>query len=215
MGLPGAGNLVVANGEDGIDVSGSDFNLVSGNAVGTTLFTMARQLESGPPRRPGQQERWHQCWAAQARPTPWAVSHRLDPSGQFTIPGGNLSVEIRRSGSCSREWIKSREQLTRTSQSGISCSGISSGPAPMAKDPVANGNDGILLGNSAENTIGGANGFYPDGTISSLSGNLISGNAVCRVELNGNSTTGNLVLGNRIGMDLAGTRHVPNVRKAS
>ena len=34
--------------------------------------------------------------------------------------------------------------------------------------PVANGQDGILLGNSAANTIGGANGFYPDGSISSL-----------------------------------------------
>ena len=80
----------------------------------------------------------------------------------------------------------------------------------MARAPVANGNDGILLGNSAANTVGGANGFYPDGTISSLSGNLISGNTSAGVELNGNSTTGNLVLGNRIGMDLTGQTAVPN-----
>ena len=48
VGLPVAGNLVVANTEDGIDViNGSDFNLISGNAVGTTLFT-GSEIGSGP-----------------------------------------------------------------------------------------------------------------------------------------------------------------------
>ena len=42
------------------------------------------------------------------------------------------------------------------------------GTSADGKGPVANGHDGILLGNSAKNTIGGANGFYPDGSLSSL-----------------------------------------------
>ena len=69
---------------------------------------------------------------------------------------------------------------------------------------------GIMLGSTTANTIGGVNGLNPDGSISSLLGNVLSGNAQGGLQLNGSSTTGNLILGNRIGTDLAGATARPN-----
>ena len=117
------------------------------------------------------------------------------------VVSGNKAVGIH---------VQGNDQSGSSSKQGNLVLGNLVGTSADGKGPVANGNDGILLGNSAANTVGGANGFYPDGTISSLSGNLISGNTSAGVELNGNSTTGNLVLGNRIGMDLTGQTAVPN-----
>ena len=69
---------------------------------------------------------------------------------------------------------------------------------------------GIMLGSTTANTIGGVNGLNPDGSISSLLGNVLSGNAQGGLQFNGSSTTGNLILGNRIGTDLAGATARPN-----
>ena len=69
---------------------------------------------------------------------------------------------------------------------------------------------GIMLGSTTANTIGGVNGLNPDGSISSLLGNVLSGNAQRGLQFNGSSTTGNLILGNRIGTDLAGATARPN-----
>ena len=203
VGLPGAGNLVVAN-EDGIVVSdGSDSNLISGNAVGTTLFT-GSEIGIGPPVDLGNKDDGIKVSSSSANTIGGA--NQLDSSGQFTVRGGNVvsgnkAVGIR---------VLGNDSFGSSSKQGNLVLGNLVGTSADGKGPVANGNDGILLGNSAANTVGGANGFYPDGTISSLSGNLISGNTSAGVELNGNSTTGNLVLGNRIGMDLTGQTAVPN-----
>ena len=42
---------------------------------------------------------------------------------------------------------------------------------------LGNGQYGIMLGSTTANTIGGVNGLNPDGSISSLLGNVLSGNA--------------------------------------
>ena len=55
----GAGNLVVANRNYGIEIRPrADFNTVSGNAVGTTLATGSR-IGTGPPVNLGNHERWN------------------------------------------------------------------------------------------------------------------------------------------------------------
>lgn len=63
-----------------------------------------------------------------------------------------------------------------------------------------NAGDGVFV-SSANNTIGG---------LSAADRNVISGNGVDGIEINGASATGNLVLGNFIGTDAAGTASVRN-----
>jgi len=65
---------------------------------------------------------------------------------------------------------------------------------------LGNGN-GVVLVDTADNVIGGA---APGQT------NTISGNAGAGILLTGPTTTGNLVLGNRIGADRSGSLAVPN-----
>lgn len=65
-----------------------------------------------------------------------------------------------------------------------------------AGEPVANGNVGLLLSNSANNQIGGA---------ASGEGNVVSGNGLHGIQLDGSGSTGNTIRGNRIGTDSSGT----------
>jgi uncharacterized repeat protein (TIGR01451 family) len=65
---------------------------------------------------------------------------------------------------------------------------------------LGNGFEGVSISNGANNnTIGGVG-----------AGNLISGNAQNGISIFGAGTSGNLVLGNQVGTDLAGTAAVPN-----
>ena len=50
---------------------------------------------------------------------------------------------------------------------------------------VANGQDGITIGSSSDNTVGGVNGLNADGSIASMSGNLISGNTSAGLTITG------------------------------
>src|SRR5262249_29527709 len=63
--------------------------------------------------------------------------------------------------------------------------------------PLGNGSDGVLLENGATgNTIGGT---------TASARNVISGNTVCNVLIQGTGTDGNRVQGNSIGTNAAGT----------
>ena len=66
---------------------------------------------------------------------------------------------------------------------------------------LANGNDGVNFVGTSFDTVGGT---------TSRAGNLISGNAYDGVEINGSGATGNLVAGNFIGTDTAGTAALAN-----
>ena len=66
----------------------------------------------------------------------------------------------------------------------------------------SNRNQGVLVeAGASNNTIGGTGAGE---------GNLISGNQGQGVEINGSATTGNVLLGNVIGLNAAGTADVPN-----
>ncbi len=67
---------------------------------------------------------------------------------------------------------------------------------------AAGNNTGIYVTNSANNTIGGA---------ASALRNVISGNNIDGINLNGAGTTGNTVLGNYIGVDANGTADLGNL----
>src|SRR5207302_6864788 len=68
---------------------------------------------------------------------------------------------------------------------------------------LANGADGVLINNGYNNTIGDS----APGT-----GNVISGNAAQGVEISGALASFNVVQGNRIGTDPAGTAARPNAQ---
>lgn len=68
--------------------------------------------------------------------------------------------------------------------------------------PLGNRNNGITIFTSSTNQIGGA---------AEGSGNLISGNAGSGVNLNGITSTGNLIQGNLIGVNSNGTAAIPNL----
>ncbi len=88
IGMPGAGNLVVANGNDGINIQqGSDNNLVSGNAVGTTL-TPSASIGIGPPVNLGNAQEGIAVSGSSGN-TIGGVN--IVSQGQFTQFAGNLS----------------------------------------------------------------------------------------------------------------------------
>lgn len=66
---------------------------------------------------------------------------------------------------------------------------------------LGNGNDGVLIDGGVANLIGGASG---------AEGNVISGNGSVGVEIRGGSSTGNALLGNKIGTDATGSFAVGN-----
>lgn len=75
--------------------------------------------------------------------------------------------------------------------------------------PIANTLNGVLIFNRAANNIVG----NPTGTPGTGAGNVISGNGVHGVAIDGNNvagTTGNQVMGNLIGTDIAGVGPVAN-----
>lgn len=73
---------------------------------------------------------------------------------------------------------------------------------PAGKEALPNEFEGIWLAPGAkDNRIGGSN---PD------EGNVISGNALFGISIDGEGTTGNEVLGNLIGTDPTGTLDIPN-----
>ncbi len=86
-----------------------------------------------------------------------------------------------------------------TSSNVLSGDEIGDGPAAYQS---FNGGDGVLVQNSASSNIVGGS--------TAGSGNVISGNAVCGVYIKDAGTTGNLVAGNLIGTNDAGTASDPN-----
>ena len=129
--------------------------------------------------------------------------NQLDSQGQISTGalGGNVVSGNGQNGID----VSGNESFPRVPDLGNLVIGNLVGTRADGEVTVANGQDGILLGNSAENTIGGVNVFYPDGSLSTLNGNLISGNELSAWNSTARPTTGNLVIGNRIGTDLTGT----------
>ena len=84
------------------------------------------------------------------------------------------------------------------------------GTDATGENALGNGQDGILIGLGATgNTIGGTDGTDPSSGITGA-GNLISGNGLSGVEISSTGSTGNVVLGNYIGVDALGTKPMGN-----
>ena len=115
--------------------------------------------------------------------------------------------------------------ISGNSSSGIHLSGTNTssnviggnliGTSKMGSGPVeANGSVqtiGVLIDQGASgNTIGRLNQVNEDGTVTRTDSNVISGNSNFGVEISGNGTTDNTVMGNYIGTDKNGVFSVGN-----
>ena len=202
IGLPGAGNLVVSNKNNGIEISfGADFNSVSGNAVGTTLVPSSF-IGIGPPVNLGNGSNGIYLNDVSANTIGGADEIA---AGNITLLGGNVVSSNSQAGI-----DVSGNDLSLPGNQGNVILGNLVGTDAEGNGSVGNASTGIQLDISANDTIGGVNGLNPYGSLSSFSGNLISGNASDGLDLEGTTTSGNLVIGNRIGTDLAGTGAIPN-----
>ena len=95
-----------------------------------------------------------------------------------------------------------------TAKSGTLVSGNFIGTDPSGTYAVGNGSDGVLVYGSSANTIGGATGSPGTGL-----GNVISGNSQAGIQIDnpgGTEAIDNLVIGNLIGTNVAGTARLSN-----
>jgi hypothetical protein len=202
--ITGSGNLVVANGNDGIEInSGSDFNVVSGNAVGTTLAT-GSSIGIGPPVNLGNASEGISVVNSSGNTI--GGTDQLDAKGNITLRGGNVVSSNGQSGI----FVSGNDSFLGSGKQGNVILGNLVGTSADGSVGVGNASIGVTVGDSANNTIGGVNVLNPDGSLSGFSGNLISGNQSDGLQFNQTGTTGNLVIGNRIGSNLTGTRALPN-----
>jgi hypothetical protein len=206
IGLPGAGNLIAANQNNGVEIFGSsDINVISGNAIGTTLVT-GSGIGIGPPVNLGNAADGISVEGSSANTIGGLTV--LDSTGHVSSLGGNV---VSGNGQSGILIVGNDISLPPTSHDlGNIVLGNLIGTRADGTLVVGNGEDGIQIGDSAANTIGGSNSLNPDGSIASLRGNVASGNQRRGIQLNGSLTTGNLIVGNRIGTDLAGATARPN-----
>lgn len=143
--------------------------------------------------------------------------NRIGTDESGTEARGNLACGVRISGGSTSNTIGGTEDgagnlISGNSENGIEITGSNTsantvlgnriGTDADGAAAVPNEHNGILLaGGAANNTIGSTD---------AAGSNTISGNTLCGVRIEGDSTAGNTVLGNVIGLSAAGTAVVPN-----
>ena len=192
IGLNAAGTAVLGNGRDGVLV-GAAGNSIGGAAPGAGNVISGNQYGVN---------------IAGAGATGNMVRGNLigtDPSGAFgTTAFGNLTYGLHIGSGASGNTIGGVTAAESNVVGGNKENGIlllTGAHDNLVQNNViaANGHNGIIIDDSQNNTIGGP-------------GNLISGNSHSGILINGAGATGNLVQGNRIGTNAAGTAAFANER---
>lgn len=136
-----------------------------------------------------------------------------DTSGSSDLGNGTQGVFIHQDASENRVGgaADARNVVSGNNGSGIYIEGASTranvvlgnlvGTDASGTSALGNSGNGILISESPDNTIGAAGDNFS---------NLVSGNQGAGVRILGTTATGNQVLGNRIGTDIAGTAALGN-----
>src|SRR5208283_2922903 len=185
------GNVVSSNGQAGISVLGNDLsppgnlgNVILGNLVGTSADGLGSVGNASIGIIVGDS----------ANNTIGGVNG-LNPDGSLSTFNGNLVSGNQSYGM----------QFNNTLTAGNLAIGNRIGTDLSGTRALPNTDDGVLITLGAlHNTIGAAN-------LDGSAANVISGNSQSGIEINGNGTTDNVVLGNRIGLTAAGTSALPNL----
>jgi parallel beta-helix repeat protein len=135
----------------------------------------------------------------------------LDAKGVTAIPNGQIGISLTKStgdtiggtssGAANLISGNVSNGIEVSGGSGLLIQGNTIGLAATGETAKANGGEGILIEGSAENTIGGS----VEGA-----GNLISGNSGDGIGVETSASTGNLIQGNTIGIDLANSKPIGN-----
>ena len=174
IGEPGAGNLIGSNRRGGIDLTSfASGNLIQANAIGTTLA-----VGNGIGLGPGNLGNGSDGIAM--------LSASSNTVGGTAAGAGNVI-----SGNTG-------EGVDVLDGSGNLLLGNFIGTGADGATPRPNTADGVFIGGSGGNTVGGT---------AAGAGNVISGNAKNGVDIEGVASAGNLVLDNVIGVDA--TRRLP------
>ena len=169
----GSGNVIAGNAVDGVVLNGAVANVLAGNRIGTKADGQAA-LANGD-----------DGVLIDGASTGNTIGGAAPGAGNLVSGNAQFGVWIWGAGVDSN--------VVQGNQIGINAAGAAA---------IANGADGVLVGNQAVgNTIGGT---------ASGAANVISGNAASGVHVTDPGTTADLVLGNRIGTNAAGNAAIAN-----
>jgi hypothetical protein len=199
------GTAALANGQDGIDIrSGATANTVGGTAAGAGNLISGNGdagVEVSDPGTSGNV----------------VLGNRIgtDVNGTAAL-GNSRGVAVNRAATANTVGgtaLGSRNVLSGNTNTGVSLndSGTSGnvvlgnliGTDVSGTAALGNTNDGVLIKDATANTVGGT---------ATGSANLISGNGHHGVYITGSGTSGNVVLGNKIGTDQSGTAKLGNAQ---
>jgi titin len=169
----------------GIDLSTNGNNFIVGNYIGTNVEGTAA-LPNGASLS-GQEQGGVRIFSTSSSNTIGGTA-----PGDRNLISGNKNYGIRIDSGSNRVW-------------GNLLGPDNNGETSLTTDYTR----GVLIQNAASNTIGGITGVTPEGDCRGAC-NVISGNGGGGIEINGSSSTGNLVQGNRIGTNAAGTAALGN-----
>jgi hypothetical protein len=172
---PGAGNLISGNASEGVFVSAGAGNAVQGNFVGTD-GTGTAAVPNG--------------YAGNGDGVIVSDGATNTLIGGTAAGAGNVLSGNHRYG-----------LLLNLNSSGATVQGNFIGTDVTGAAALGNGMDGVYVGGSSNNLIGGTTTF---------AANVISANGGDGVDVNGASATGNRIQGNRVGTDVTGTAALGN-----
>ncbi|MBX7221352.1 MAG: fibronectin type III domain-containing protein [Blastocatellia bacterium] len=206
IGTEQTGATALPNGGDGVGIDGSN------NMIGGTTST-ARNVISGNsgygiyvvnPTSVGNQIQGNYIGitASGTAALPNIYGIEVDDAQMTTIGGQAAGSGNVISGNTNNGiFILTTSAVNNPMNTAIQGNFIGTNPAGVSAIP--NGDNGIAVGNSAGNQIGGTNAALA---------NVISGNADDGLEIAGNQAQNNIVQGNFIGTNVGGTAPLGNVR---
>jgi CSLREA domain-containing protein len=199
IGTDSTGTIARPNADGGMQVNSSTNNVIGGTSAAT------RNVISG--------NGGHGVWVRESPTSGTVISGNYigtDVSGTLDLGNSGSGVQLLGTGSTVGGTASGAGNVISGNNaegvqifgSGNLVAGNLLGLNAAGTAAIGNGSDGIEINNGANNTIGGTT---PGAR------NVISGNLAAGVIITNTSATGNVVRGNYIGTNAAGTAAIPNV----